>query len=344
MRNRNKTTNAEDLPEIENVKKRNYWDKRIVLLAEVSVTVVSVLLFWIGLKIDNQIIVGIFSNTFTALLVTIVGTLVSWNTETDIEKAVRSVEEDTSKRIKAIQNSTVELSNELVRDVETTRNMITSLEQGVVTFNRMVDTYNGKACTFCKNYIKDIRFSRDDCNLESFFMSATESICILATNLESFVQYLPLFSSLSQKGINVRVATIHPNYARDFNIARVTGNTDPEQRWHDMKDSLMKFVAFSEKTSSFYVRTYSEVAPTLIMMMSDNNCYVAYLLHGMRARDTIHFLFTLGEDDNAQSPVYYFKKHFESIWNAAGTEACLLSEIVSISYNERKQQNGSNNS
>lgn len=336
MKDRNKTTNTSNLPEVENARKKNYWDKRIVLLAEVSVTVLSLLLFWIGLKYKNEIIVGIFSNSFTALLVTIVGTLVSWNTETDIEKAVRSVEEDTSKRIQAIQNSTVELSNELVEDVETTRRMMNSLEQGIATFNRMVETYNGKACTFCKNYIKDIRFSRADCDLESFFRSAKESICILATNLESFVPFLPLLSSLSQNGINVRVATIHPNYARDFNIARVTGNTKPEQRWHDMKDALMKFVAFSEKTNSFLVRTYSGVAPTLIMMMADNNCYVAYLLHGMRARDTIHFLFTLGEGDSSLSPVYYFKRHFDSIWDDDGTKDCVLSDIVSIRYNERE--------
>lgn len=328
--------NMSNLPEVENAKKKNYWDKRIVLLAEVSATVLSLLLFWIGLKLKNEIIVGIFSNSFTALLVTIVGTLVSWNTETDIEKAVRSVEEDTSKRIQAIQNSTRELSNELVEDVETTRQMINTLNQGIATFNRTVETYNGKACTFCKNYIKDIRFSRDDCDLDSFFRSARDSICILATNLESFVPFLPLLSGLSQKGINVRVATIHPNYARDFNIARVTGNTEPEQRWHDMKNSLVKFVTFSENANSFFVRTYSEVAPTLIMMMVDNNCYVAYLLHGMKSRDTIHFLFTTGEGDFSRSPVYYFKRHFDSIWDDEGTKDCILNDIVSISYTERK--------
>ena len=336
MRDRNKTTKIGTLPEVEKAKKKSYWDQRIVLLAEVSATVISLLLFWIGLKIKNEIIVGIFSNSFTALLVTIVGTLVSWNTETDIEKAVRAVEEETSTRIQAIQSSTAELSNELVKDVETTREMMNALEQGIATFNRMVEAYNGKTCTFCKNYIKDIRFSRSDCDLKSFFQSAKDSISILATNLESFVPFLPLLSSLSETGINVRVATIHPNYARDFNIARVTGSTTPEQRWHDMKDSLMKFVAFSETKNSFFVRTYSEVAPTLIMMMADNNCYVAYLLHGMRARDTIHFLFTLGEGDLSLSPVYYFKKHFDSIWNDDGTKDCVLSDIVSIKYNERE--------
>ena len=80
MRDRNKTTKIGTLPEVEKAKKKSYWDQRIVLLAEVSATVISLLLFWIGLKIKNEIIVGIFSNSFTALLVTIVGTLVSWNT------------------------------------------------------------------------------------------------------------------------------------------------------------------------------------------------------------------------------------------------------------------------
>lgn len=332
MKEHKNSARTENLPEMEAVKKRNYWDRRIVLLAEVSLAVVSLLLFWMGMKNNDQIMEGIFSNSFTALVVTILGTLVSWNTETDVEKAVRSVEEDTSKRIKAIQDSTVELTVELKDDVAATREMMTSLEQGIATFNRMIDTYNGKACTFCKNYIKDVRFNREDCNLKEFFMAARESICILATNLESFVQFLPLFESLSNKGINVRVATIHPNYARDFNIARVTGNTDPKQRWQDMKDSLIKFAAFSEKSPSFQVKTYSEVAPTLIMMMVDNSCYVAYLLHGMRARDTIHFLFTLGEGDSSHSPVYYFKKHFESIWYDSGTTDCKVDDIVAINY------------
>lgn len=60
MRDRNKTTKIGTLPEVEKAKKKSYWDQRIVLLAEVSATVISLLLFWIGLKIKNEIIVGIF--------------------------------------------------------------------------------------------------------------------------------------------------------------------------------------------------------------------------------------------------------------------------------------------
>ena len=66
MRDRNKTTKIGTLPEVEKAKKKSYWDQRIVLLAEVSATVISLLLFWIGLKIKNEIIVGIFSNSFKA--------------------------------------------------------------------------------------------------------------------------------------------------------------------------------------------------------------------------------------------------------------------------------------
>lgn len=328
----NNSTNRQ----LDETKKNNFWNKRIVLVVEISLCVITGMMFVVGVVLENELIEGVFSNCFTALIVTLLGTIVSWNTETDVERTVRAVEEQTTARIADIQRVTQDMASELNTDIESLQNALDSLNSSISSFSGVLDIYNGKACTFCRNYIKDVKFNRKSCNLQNFFATAKNSISILATNLESFVPYLPQFTALAKDGISVRVSAIHPNFARDFNIARVTGNTSPEKRWRDMKDSLMKFAAFATKDDSsgnnFQVRTYSAIAPTLILIMVDNECYVAYLLNGMRASDTIHFLFSAGEEVTTNSPVYYFKKHFESIWSDEGTRECDIENITAISY------------
>ena len=322
--------NNEENQELQEAKKKNFWNKRIVLTVEIFLTLITFLLFVFGVYIENSLVEGIFSNCFTALIVTLLGTIIEWNTETDIERAVKSVEEETKKRIEDIQVSTFKITENLNSDLKVLQNSIDS-------FSNVVELYSGKSCTFCKNSIKAVKFNRNECNLEQFFSQAQQSVCILATNLESFVPYLNIFSELATRGVHIKVATIHPNFARDFNISNVVGYTGSEKRWRDMKDSLIKFLTFSESDSygenKIEIRTYTTITPTLILMIVDNDCYVSYLLHGHRSRETPHFLFS-GSDNSQMSPFNSFKKHFDGIWNDPGTIECSFESIASLRYEE----------
>lgn len=306
---------------IENVRNEKRWDKRTVLVIEIALTLVSLLLFIIGLLIKNIVLEGIASNCFTAFVASIIISLVEWRTETDTEIALDAVEKETKARIDEMRVATSDISGRLSTN-------LVDLRSSMDKFSNLVELYSGKSCTFCKNSIKSVKMNRDDCNLGEFFNSAKESISILATNLESFTPFIPIFEKKAKRGVVVRIATLHPTFGASFNIARVVGRSSPEERWEEMKSSLEAFLIHKDL---FQVRVYSKLLPTVILMIVDDQCYVSYLLHGHKSRETPHFLFTSG-NGAAFSPVENFKSHFEGTWTDLGTNTIDRKELFELTF------------
>lgn len=313
-------------PDVDRVTKKNFWDKRIVLATQIFLTILSFLFFLYGINKNNSIIEGIASNCFTAFVVTLLFTIIDWNTETDIERAVASVEKETKERIEEMHSSTQEVSNSLLSN-------LSQLDLSINAFSHMMDIYSGKSCTFCKNSIKAVKLNRDDCDLQFFFEQAKESICILATNLKSFTDYLPIFSQKVTQGVQVRIATVHPNFARSFNISNLVGRNGPQDRWQEMKSSLEQFLSFAEAQTEgkIEIKTYCTQTPTLVLMIVDQQCYVSYLLHAHKSRETPHFLFD-GTVEYTATPFNGFKTHFEGIWNDKGTVPTNYSNIHNLTF------------
>ena len=338
MHNQDNNNDLNQKLKIKSVKQNILKDNRLILVLTIFSIIVTGILFFFGVYINNSILEGISSGLFTAAIVSLVDILVRWKTDKEVEKTINLIESETNNRIRAIQKVTDDMKNDLSEKIVAINLGIKKLDDATNDFSKILDIYNGKACTFCKNYIKDVKFNRKDCNLDDFFSSAKYSINILATNLKSFTNYIPKLLEKANQGIKVRIATMHPNFARDFNISRVTGTTTAEQRWVDMKESLINFVSFSSRSDvdkdKFQVKAYNGIAPTLILIMVDNNCYVAYLINGMHARDTIHFLFSTNDNTNKASPVYYFKNHFESIWEDEQTLACSVKELTTLEFDK----------
>ncbi len=171
---------------------------------------------------------------------------------------------------------------------------------------------------FLSEYIKGVQENRDGCNLGEFFNQAEHEICILATNLDSLDTYREVLEAKAKEGVTVRILAMHPTFAVTFNIARVTGESSLPARWEEMKESIVHFM---KRDRHYEFRLYKGIAPTLILFIVDDSCYVAHLLNGQQARNTTHFLFrddAPGSDPN--SPVLSFKKHFNKEWDDQDTE------------------------
>lgn len=180
-----------------------------------------------------------------------------------------------------------------------------------------IENFNGKNCSFCANSIIGVKPNREECKLDVFFQDAKEEVCILATNLSSFKKYAQQLCDLSKRGVSVKIATIDPKYAKDFNIARVTGKTSPNERQKDMEKAIKMFVVTKETcdATGMIIKTYRNIWPTLILIIKDGKyCYVANLIHGRHARDTAHLL--VKNDNNVNSPYAMFDAHFRAIYDS----------------------------
>ena len=180
-----------------------------------------------------------------------------------------------------------------------------------------IEDFNGKNCTFCANSIIAVKRNREECNLEKFFGDAKKEICILATNLSSFKKYADQLCELSKVGIQVKIATIDPEYAKNFNIARVTGNTPPDERKRDMERAIYFFAETKKdlNANQLNLKTYKNIGPTLILILRDGElCYVANLIHGLHARNTVHLL--VRNDRKSDSPYAMFERHFNAIFDS----------------------------
>lgn len=314
MHDANTNKNVEDLTK--DIREKKTWDKRIVLVVQIFLCIIFGLLFVFGAYTEQILVEGISSNCFTALVVTLINTIVDWNTETDVDKTLNTVEEYTNRQVKTTNDIATKLSDQL-----------NNLDTSMGSLENLIDKLKGKQCTFCKNSIHDVYKNRDDCHLEDWFKDAKQTIRILATNLQSFTQYITMLEDAKKRGVDVKIATMHLIAAKNFNISRVTGNTEPRQRWEDMKDSLTMFAA-----SKLEVRTIYNVIPTFILVIVDDNCFVANLIYKKRARDTMHFHYV--DENILESPVSTFKKHFENTWNDEGTHKCELVTIQNMQYME----------
>lgn len=291
-------------------KNNNMWKKRVMLILEIALFIISGLLLLFGIKLQNQMIQGFCSTCFTALLVTLLSTIVNWHTDAETERYRKTIESQ--------QNN---LSDHLC--------IVEKLERDL---RDGLNTYDGKACVFCRSYIKGIKENRESCDLTSFFNAAKREISILATNLESIVPYQQVLNRIAKENptIKVRILTMHPDFAKQFNISRVTGETSLMDRWRQMRTALLNFLGVGY---CYTVKTYKGIAPTLILFISDDSCYVSHLLNGKHSRNTTHFLF---QDDNnsgsscMESPVKSFKEHFEHVWNDEATVECCYDDINNL--------------
>lgn len=124
---------------------------------------------------------------------------------------------------------------------------------------------------------------------------------------------------------------MHPELARYFFKLRMLGSQGPEEAWEKMKSTLEMFIAHAGH-GGYELRVYNGISPTLVLVIVDNRCYVAYLLNNKKTRDTIHFLYGSANYSDAESPVNYFKSHFETTWDHEKTTICSKAEIAATKY------------
>ena len=248
-----------------------------------------------------NISLGVFSNVFTALLVSLLATLF----------------------IKKSKNAE-----------QTIESTVSTLDESIKSLELIAKAYKGKTCTFCRSYIKGIEKNREDCKLNEFFENAKAEISILVTDLESIKDYQGILEKIARnKGVNVRILAMHLDLATEFIVTRVTGDDSLKGRWTDMRSNITSFMTSSYINSnnnngsdntikSYKFRLYKGIAPTIILFIADDSCYMSNLLNGQQARETTHFLFSdedaPGSDPN--SPVQCFKRHFEQVWEDSNTE------------------------
>lgn len=315
-----------------------HWIKIIVLMLEIFFFIISLIVFIISItypanndKLNQSAIIawnvgsGISSNCFTALLVTLIVTIVNWRSQTEAERLAKDLAEK-DRQIDEKQSGIIkDLSNEVAR------------------LSNACEVYNGKACVFCSNYIRGVKNNRSECNLREFFLSAKREISILMTNLSSIKDYETELDNIAENpDIKVRILTMHPDLALDFNISRMIKYEDNEpslrSRWEKMRLSAE---CFAKENANYEFRTYKGIDPTLILFIVDDSCYVAHLLNGRRSSKTTHFLFgdsAVGSNGVGVSPVKYFKEHFDLAWNDVNTVRCTSEEIHDLQYNEARER------
>lgn len=294
------------------------WDKRLVLVVEGALLIIFFILFYYGVMVDNDTLSGVFSNAFTGLLVTFAGTLISFNTESETERVIRENDEYTEK-----------MQGELEK-------VVSLLDDSVSNLKHTAAYLKGKSCVFCASQISDVKPSRVECDLTSLFSGAREEISVFTINLRSFIPYLSDLQYAAKRGVSVRISAMHPAFAKQYNALRFIDGDPPEQRWRDMKGALMQFISAEEflNGNNFTVRTYTNIAPTLVMIIVDGICCTSYLLNGKHSSETIHLLFKKTVAGEFVCPYTYLKNHYESVWQDGDACHPSLEEIVSLSYDD----------
>lgn len=306
------------------LRKRAYWDKRLILVIEGALALIFAILFYYGIKTRNDIISGVFSNAFTGLLVTFVATLVGFNTESEAEKRIRENEEHILSMHKELD----------------TLSML--LKEGIADVEKATNGLKGKSCAFCSSQISDIKPNRSECNLYDLISKAESEICIFTINLRSFVPYLSELQKAAQRGVSVRISAMHPAFAKQYNAIRYINGDPPEKRWEDMKGAIVQFASAERYLSkkNFIVRAYTDIAPTLVMVVVDNICCTSYLLNGKHSSETIHFLFKKINDDETICPYTYLKSHYDSIWSDCRESDLSIEELLKLEYTVVSESGG----
>jgi hypothetical protein len=326
-----------------------FENKRIIFTIEICILVVSVIILVIGRIYGwNEILLSLTSSVFTACLITIVVSLINWNVHNEYEATLKAVKDEAEGRVKDAINMQTKLEKAIESSCEnckatvaemkgTSQNSCKEIENIVYKLNDVLNTFFNRSCIFCKTYMIDVYQNRTDSNLASFFAKAKSKIFILTTNLDSIKHCTNVLRSQAKKGIDVRLCTINPIAAKEFNITRVTGgNANPENRFNSMKNSLLHFIETNEalfdntitnktdephdKENSMQIKTYS-IMPTMIMFISDDECIVSFMLNKYFARDVMHIHFNMNpshsQNGGGDITPKIFEDHFISIFNDA---------------------------
>lgn len=280
-----------------------------LFLIEAAVIVCS-MLFWIwAYKKGCSLGVNIASTIFITILVTLLGQLLT--------KIYESKEKDLTERF----------GDAISKQSETISGMQEKLDCLIKEQSDIIKIFKGKKCLFCRNNISDISMKREKNKVSKLIKSATKSISILATNLESFQDCTDELKEKAQNGITVRVATLNPEskYTRDFINTRHIHENSCDETICLMKGALERFFIKSQSVSEndkFQIKVYEGIAPSIVMIIIDSEkrsrsckCIIGYLLNHIRSSETIHFTFSRSKYDAEISPVDKFIEHFESIWN-----------------------------
>lgn len=297
-------------------------DKKTILVVEILLCAVFGVLFGLGIYYSNLFLEGFCSNCFTAFLVSLLSTIIKWKHEEGEEKAAKYMEE------KLLKSD--EYNGQLTQHIQSLSNQIDTLSSALTI-------YKGKECIFCKSYVKGVKLNREQCKLHDFFANANREISILVINLRSLMGFTDDLCSAAQRGVKVRILTMHPDFAVDFINTRAVDTMSNKERWLSMRQSLDWFLSEAVPTENFQVHAYKGISPTLILFIADDKCYVAHLLNGQETAKSAHYLFgdetnegAKDSSNNGVSPVDSFKKHFEYVWADNGTKYYPLAEIKSL--------------
>ena len=302
--------------QIKNFVKTVILNKKMMLIIEIVLCVVFGVLFGVGIYYQNLFLEGFCSNCFTAFLVALLTTVIKWKHEEEEEKAAKYMEEK-------------------IADFDDYKDVLAHhteiLDENIARLSKSITDWQGKECVFCKSYVKGVKNNRADCDLKSFFAGAKKEISILVSNLRSLTGYEETLREAAQRGVNVRILTMHPDFAVVFNNTRAVDSMPDKTRWKTMKESLCCFLDDNEQTENFQVRAYTKLSPTLVLFIVDNSCYVAHFLNGQEKKNTAHYLFVEEVGANtALSPVSNFRKHFDYAWSYDGTAYFTHDEISSL--------------
>ena len=290
-------------------------NKKMLLLAEVLLCIFFGVFFVLGIRDGNIIMEAFCSNCFTAFFVALLTTVIKWKHEDEEEQAAKFMQQKFDE---------YETHNQRLNDQ-------------IDELSKAMTIYRGKECIFCKSYVKGVKPNRDECNLWQFFDSAQHEISILVANLKSLTPYEDQLRAIANRGVKVRILTMHPEFAVKFGQTRALGKTlSPKQNWLSMKTALELYLQ-PEPQGNFQVRVYNKLSPTLILFIVDNSCYVAHMLNNKEAKETPHYLFGETHDSadgnssaDSISPVSAFKDHFDVAWNHEGTSVVKYSDIESL--------------
>ena len=300
--------------------KETLQNKKFLVILEVVLCLLFGVLLGIGIAYKNSFLESFSSNCFTAILVTLIATIVNWGIESKEEKAAEYMKD----KLQAAETDTKNLNA-----------CIDTLNKEIDALSQALTNYQGKECVFCKSYIENVVPNRSKCDLQAFFGSAKKEISILMTNLKSMVPRVEDLIQAAERGVKVRILTMHPDFAVEFNRTRPVNTLSPEDRWETMKKSLCVFLQdYKSGDENYQIRAYTKISPTLVLMIVDDSCYVAHLLNGQETNASSHFLFSdtkIKKDNelskNDISPVKSFKEHFDYVWDYDGTGEFTYNEI-----------------
>lgn len=194
------------------------------------------------------------------------------------------------------------------------------------SYKTLVDDYLNKNCLFCKTSLEGVYKNREEINLLEKFERAKKQIKILVTNLDSIKDrtHLDCLKECAERGVEIQICTLHPDEALYFNIHRATGNTTPEVRFNQMRDSLLIYLKYFKKCkeeirNNVKIKVYKQM-PTIITFIVDNHCYLGFMVYNNQARDIMHIQFNLEKASIAEKhnkniiTAEIFNKHFDAIF------------------------------